>query len=917
LKRILLFVLIAVIAVLALSSIKFVGEGEVRVSGTGEVRRVMAQGAHLVRPFTEVRTYRLSEVHDLTGPAAIRFHAPVGGDLALEGLVEVDIEPGQVLSLDEAYGEGFFGKLVRPLLEREARAFVAEHSGDSQRLLYSPDLLAALSAAVSDNTNEGIRPLGLNLKSLQFSSILRKGDISRRIPREDGLKVFILGLDAFDWLIYEQVARTRGLPNFNRLREKGTWGDLQSIEPLISPLIWTTMVTGVTPDVHGITDFLVRSPDTGEEVPVTSWMRRVPALWNMCTAAGLSSGFIGWFASFPAEEVNGFIVSDRVAYHMFDPAWQKGKRDESAAGLTYPPGLYGEIAGLVRRPEEMTDMVSLYVGGPTGDPGARFDPSDPLSSLRLILSAYTTYEQIMKRVYPRERPDLFGIYFEFTDSVCHLFMRYMDPPMPGTDEEDVRRFKTGVPEAYVEADRILGEVLDMLDDSTVLIVLSDHGFKSGAMRPLTDSRIGHGQAIEWHRIMGSIAFYGPEVKRGHRIVDATVMDIAPTVLYVLGLPIDRKMDGHPLVDAFDDDWVAAREPAYTTLYDSVFVQADATISGSGGEALKQKLVSLGYVSGGESSIINLASFYHKNRRYREAIATWRQVIEDDPDNLGARIGLANAYFEVGREDSAMMYLDEVLAAEPDNFRALISLATIYVKKGNGAKALEVSERAIDVKPDDGDSHFNKAMALELLGRADEAVREYQETVRFAPDHAEAYANLVQIYLSRGRRAEALAAAEKAVGLASGKPEMHYVYGQALESEGDFDGALHQYRLAARLDTLFTPAYLGAGSIMLRQDEPDSALAICEAALRSASQYRDYLYSIKGNAYLDKGLSREAEREFRSALEFNSGFAPARMSLVRLYLSQGRTGEARKELEVILRLDPTNAEARSLLDRVRE
>ena len=87
------------------------------------------------------------------------------------------------------------------------------------------------------------------------------------------------------------------------------------------------------------------------------------------------------------------------------------------------------------------------------------------------------------------------------------------------------------------------------------------------------------------------------------------------------------------------------------------------MGGEGSEALKQKLVSLGYVSGGESSTINLASFYHKNRRFREAIETWHQVIDEDPDNLGAMIGLANAYFEVGREDSAVMYLDLVLDAE--------------------------------------------------------------------------------------------------------------------------------------------------------------------------------------------------------------------------------------------------------------
>jgi predicted AlkP superfamily phosphohydrolase/phosphomutase/tetratricopeptide (TPR) repeat protein len=909
LKRILLLVLIAVIAVLILSSIRFVGEGEVHVVGRGGGRRALPSGVHLTRPFPDARKYGLQDAHDLSGTGALRVKTVTAGDLLVEGAFVVTLEADRVLEIDDAYGEEYYARVVLPLVERETAAFVAEHYDGSSHFL------ASLAAAVVRDVNHGLAPLGLTIGSVEFTSILREGDISKLIARGEGLKVFILGLDALDWLVYEEVARTHPLPNLKKVRDGGAWGDLLSIEPLISPLIWTTMVTGVTPDLHGIMDFLVRSPQTGEEVPVTSWMRRVPALWNMCAASGVSSGFIGWFASFPAEQVDGFVISDRVAYHMFDPAWQRGERDESAAGLTHPPELHREIAGLVSEPDDVTDMVSIYVDGPVGELGTGFDPSDPLSSLRLIISAYQTYEAIMKEVYPSRRPDLFGVYFEFTDSVCHLFMRHMNPALPGTDPAEARRFRHGVHAAYVEADRILGDVLDMLDESTVLIIMSDHGFKSGAMRPLTDSRIGHGQAIEWHRVIGSIAFYGPEVKRGHRIADATVMDVAPTVLYTLGLPVDRKMNGRVLTDAFRDEWVAGREVAYTTLYDSVFVQGDPTVGGEGSEALKQKLVSLGYVSGGESSTINLASFYHKNRRFREAIVTWHQVIDAEPDNLGAKIGLANAYFEVGREDSAVMYLSQVLEAEPDNHRALISLATIYVKTGRGAEALEVSDRAISVKPDDGESHFHKALALEILGRTEEAVREYREAVRFAPDHAEAHANLVQIYLAYGRREEALAAAEKAMGLASGQPEMHYVYGQALDADGQADEALHQYHLAARLDSAFAPAYIGAGSVMLRQGKADSVIVLTDKALRGASQYLEYIYALRGSAFLEKGMAREAEQAFRKALEHNRAYTPARMNLVRMYLSQGKTREARQELEIILTLDPANAEARSLLDRV--
>ena len=63
------------------------------------------------------------------------------------------------------------------------------------------------------------------------------------------------------------------------------------------------------------------------------------------------------------------------------------------------------------------------------------------------------------------------------------------------------------------------------------------------------------------------------------------------------------------------------------------------------------------------------------------------------------------------------------------------------------------------------------------------------------------------------------------------------------------------------------------------------------------------------------MATQAERDFRSALDSNRAYTPARMSLVRLYLARGRNREAREELEIILTIDPANAEARNLLNRV--
>src|SRR5262245_6828247 len=142
-------------------------------------------------------------------------------------------------------------------------------------------------------------------------------------------RVLLVGLDGADMRIVDRLAGEGKLPTFARLKREGAWGPLRSVEPLLSPLVWTSVVTGRRPQDHGVFDFVEITP-AGEPTPITSTRRRVPALWNLAGAYGRSSGFIGWYASYPAEDVKGFLVSDRVAFHKV--------RSGSAVRGGTPPG---------------------------------------------------------------------------------------------------------------------------------------------------------------------------------------------------------------------------------------------------------------------------------------------------------------------------------------------------------------------------------------------------------------------------------------------------------------------------------------------------------------------------------------------------------------------------------------------------
>jgi len=85
------------------------------------------------------------------------------------------------------------------------------------------------------------------------------------------------GLDGMDPQTVDLLMSEGKLPNFAKLRQQGAYAPLQSAEPMLSPTLWTTIATGKTPDLHRIRHFVAVN-EAGEQLPVTSRMRKVKAL---------------------------------------------------------------------------------------------------------------------------------------------------------------------------------------------------------------------------------------------------------------------------------------------------------------------------------------------------------------------------------------------------------------------------------------------------------------------------------------------------------------------------------------------------------------------------------------------------------------------------------------------------------------
>jgi tetratricopeptide (TPR) repeat protein len=915
----LLAVVVCVAIGAAAAFTQYVHRGYVGAIQAGGSVRILDQGLHLRVPWHRVTFYPIQSWETTIKSSTEGPQGKVNYDLVLSLSVDRD----QVASLHTSYKGKYVEMLVAPLvgdfLKRRGDASLDSYG--SAAVAVGKDLVAHLNSALAPY---GITAIGAEIQSYEVVTNPEDQRIAEEARALRG-RVVVLGIDAFDWQVYREISRSRRLPNIERLISDGATGDLVSMEPLVSPMIWTTMATGVEPPAHGIVDFLMKDAATGEDVPITSAMRRVPALWNMVTRYGGSAGFIGWLGTFPAEAVKGFMVSDRVGYHIFDPRWQKGasyeaggeRADLTVPGLTYPDSLLGEIRPLVRSADQIRyRTVAAYIKVQPEDLASdakTFDPLDLPRNLRVALASNATYEAIARYTYDKFRPDLFSVYLDLVDNACHLFMKHMAPHTADVPDRDAARYGQAVAQAYAHVDSVIGRWLEAIDSETTLMVISDHGFKSGDLRPAAPSVIGAPAATAWHRMAGAIALYGKNVKRGATMSGARIIDVCPTILSLAGLPTAKDMPGVVLEDAFEPEWVASRKAIEPI--DTYGARTDIAASPRNREeeqAILERLKALGYVGSGPTDLSKLAHSHFIKGEFDKAIEIWNEMLSRDPSNLDVMVSMANALIQKGDLDRAYTVLRDAVKQDPGHLPSQNMLALYHINVGHLDEATRISAQVIARDPKNAEAYFNLGVVYDLQGRYDQALPAFQRSVELRGDFDQARINLGNAYLRKGNLAQARAQFEKALEINPGSTDAWYSLGKVLHTSGQPDEAVRAYREALKLAPAFSPARISLAVTLASSGK----LAEAKRELEDGLKYPYDLAAINTNlGIIDRqmGDDASAERRFRQAIQEDTKYVPARLDLARLFFDRGDKSKARKELEAVLRLDPGNREAKSAME----
>jgi tetratricopeptide (TPR) repeat protein len=512
-------------------------------------------------------------------------------------------------------------------------------------------------------------------------------------------RVLVLGLDGMDPEVVDLLMAEGKLPHFARLRQGGAYGRLRSSKPLLSPIIWTTIATGRPPAEHGIGHFVAVNPRTGEQLPVTSRMRRVKALWNILSEADRRVAIVGWWATWPAETVRGAIVSDHTCYHfLFEDGATGGP---GGVGLVSPPALEAALAPMIRRPADVTlEELAPFARVGAEDLARPFRFDDDLAHFRWALATADTYRRIGLHLWAHERPDLLMVYVEGVDTTSHLFGHlFRAEGLAGELAAQQAGFGGTVEAMYRYADRLVGEFLAVLDARTTLVVLSDHGFALGVL-PDDPSKTRDMRRVSerYHRLDGILYLYGRGVRARSRLDQPTLLDVTPTLLALAGVPPARDMPGRVLAEGLRGTFPTERVASYETGART----ASADAGGPAGDptvdpAVLERLRSLGYLdTTSPQGERNLAAMHFEAGRYEEAARAYEALVAASPEDGELRASLAGALGALGRYDAALVQLDEAVRLVPANPEA----------------------------------HHNRGAAFERLGRHDDAVAAYRTALRY-------------------------------------------------------------------------------------------------------------------------------------------------------------------------------------------
>jgi hypothetical protein len=389
--------------------------------------------------------------------------------------------------------------------------------------------------------------------------------LSSDLAESEGPRVTVVAVDGASLDYIAQAVGEGRLPNLGRMLEGGASMHLATIRPTQPVPVWTTVASGKYPARTGVRAAASYSyaadhepiellPDLCfshalvhlgilRESPYRSTSVRARPIWAILGSQRLTSGIVSWPVTSPAGPVRGFLITDRFAQSVAS----NQRVDDVELGS----------------PEAAVLRARAIVRGPLGVPAGTLErpPWAP--------DAFT--REVALQLRDEYRPRLLMLRHEGIDRVGHLYLRYARPrEFGGVPDAAARRQLGGVVDRYYAfLDAEIAELLATLGPEDVLLVVSGFG-----MEPVSLVKRALARAMRQPEVSGThegapdgfLLAYGASVRAG-RVRLGQLVDVTPTILYFLGLPVARDMDGEARTDIFTRAFSGSRLITYIPSYE--------------------------------------------------------------------------------------------------------------------------------------------------------------------------------------------------------------------------------------------------------------------------------------------------------------------------------------------------------------
>ena len=243
-------------------------------------------------------------------------------------------------------------------------------------------------------------------------------------------KVAVIGLDGATWRILDPLIEEGKLPFFQKLKEEGVWGELETTTPPVTASAWPSFMTGKKPESHGIYGFELIGDDSVEYIN-GSYIKD-ERFWEVASKNGKRTCVANVPVTYPPHEVNGVMVSG-----MTTPS--------ESSNFTYPEDLKEE---LLEEHDYEIEAQGLY----------SLEDEDFLDE---IYRVYDKRKKALTDLQNRENWDLFVSVLRITDILTHF---YWDP-----EQQEVE-------DLFKDVDSYLSQLVgELTDEGYQVLLMSDHG----------------------------------------------------------------------------------------------------------------------------------------------------------------------------------------------------------------------------------------------------------------------------------------------------------------------------------------------------------------------------------------------------------------------------------------------------------